>query len=59
MGDSVFEGGRGSAAMNHSAGSLVSVGIATKIQKWGVVRMFRYVYILHENIRILSVCDPA
>ena len=43
MGDSVFEGGRASAAMNHSAGSLVSMGIATKAQKWSVVRMFRCV----------------
>ena len=43
MGDSVFEGGRASAAMNHSAGSLVSVGIATKSQKLCVVRLFRYV----------------
>lgn len=42
MADSVFEGGRASAAMRHSAGSLVSVGIATKGQKWCVVRFFRY-----------------
>ena len=41
--DSVFEGGRGSAAMNHSAGSLVSVGVATKTKKWSVIRFFRYV----------------
>ena len=45
MADSVFEGGRASAAMHHSAGSLVSVGIATKTQKWSVVRFFRYVWV--------------
>lgn len=46
MADSVFEGGRASAAMNHSAGSLVSVGIVTKAQKWSVVRLFRYIHML-------------
>ena len=45
MADSVFEGGRANAAMHHSAGSLVSVGIATKTQKWSVVRFFRYVWV--------------
>ena len=45
MADSVFAGGRASAAMHHSAGSLVSVGIATKGQKWSMIRFFRYVYV--------------
>jgi len=43
-GDSVFEGDRSSAVMNHSVGSVNSVGsvgIATKAQKWAVIRMFR------------------
>jgi len=43
-GDSVFEGDRSSAVMNHSVGSVNSVGsdgIATKAQKWAVIRLFR------------------
>ena len=50
MGDSMFEGGQASAAMNHSAGSLVSVGIATKSQKWCVVRLFRYLCICMKTL---------
>ena len=44
FGDSVFEGDRSSAVMNHSVGSVNSVGsvgIATKTQKWAVIRLFR------------------
>ena len=54
MADSVFEGGRGSAAMNHSAGSLVSVGVATKPKKWSVIRFFRYLC-TYVYMTILSV----
>ena len=46
MANLLFEGSCASAAMHHSAGGLVSVGIATKTQKWSVVRFFRYVCVL-------------